>query len=250
MTTSDSHGASREEKHVIELQGVTRSYPRPDGPPVHALRDVSLRVGRGEFVAIVGSSGSGKSTLLNVLGLLDAPGQGRYLLDGEEVARLPEDDRARLRNERIGFVFQSSRLLPRASALENVELPLLYAGRPRPPGAARAALEAVGLADRLRHRPAELSGGQQQRVAIARALVNDPALLLADEPTGSLDPRAAEEVMGIFRQLNRAGRTILLVTHDRRLAGRCQRIARIEGGRIVSDQRTPPGPAAAEGAIP
>jgi putative ABC transport system ATP-binding protein len=225
---------------MIELQGIGKTYHRPDGPPVHALQDVSLRVEQGEFVAIVGSSGSGKSTLLNVLGLLDAPGQGRYLLDGRDVAGLPEDDRAGLRNARIGFVFQSSRLLPRASALENVELPLLYAERPRPASAARAALEAVGLGDRVHHRPAELSGGQQQRVAIARALVNDPAVLLADEPTGNLDPRAAADVMGLFRDLNRAGRTILLVTHDQALAASCPRIARIEGGRIVSDVRRDP----------
>ena len=224
---------------MIELRNIGKTYQRPDGPVVHALEDVSLRVDRGEFVAIVGSSGSGKSTLLNVLGLLDAPDEGRYLLDGEDVARLPEDRRARLRSERIGFVFQSSRLLPRASALENVELPLLYADRERPAGAARAALESVGLADRIHHRPSELSGGQQQRVAIARALVNDPGLLLADEPTGNLDPRAAEEVMGIFRDLHSAGRTILLVTHDQALAAQCGRIARIEGGRIVSDQRSP-----------
>jgi ABC-type lipoprotein export system ATPase subunit len=222
---------------MIELQGIGKTYQRPEGPPVHALQDVSLRVEKGEFVAIVGSSGSGKSTLLNVLGLLDAPGEGRYLLDGRDVAGLPEDDRARLRNERIGFVFQSSRLLPRASALENVELPLLYAERPRPASAARAALTAVGLADRLHHRPAQLSGGQQQRVAIARALVNDPAVLLADEPTGNLDPHAAADVMEIFRQLEREGRTILLVTHDQALAATCPRIARIEGGRIVSDRR-------------
>jgi len=228
---------------MIELQGIGKTYRRPEGPPVHALRDVSLTVGRGEFVAIVGSSGSGKSTLLNVLGLLDGPGEGRYLLDGRDVAGLPEDGRARLRNERIGFVFQSSRLLPRASALENVELPLLYAARPRPASAARAALEAVGLGDRLRHRPAELSGGQQQRVAIARALVNDPAVLLADEPTGNLDPRAAADVMELFRALHREGRTLLLVTHDQALAATCPRIARIEGGRVVSDLRCGPVPA-------
>jgi putative ABC transport system ATP-binding protein len=227
---------------MIELRGIGKTYQRPDGPPVHALQDVSLRVEPGEFLAIVGSSGSGKSTLLNVLGLLDAPGQGSYRLDDRDVAGLPEDERARLRNERIGFVFQSSRLLPRASALENVELPLLYADRPRPAAAAREALASVGLADRMTHRPAELSGGQQQRVAIARALVNDPALLLADEPTGNLDARAAEEVMAILRQLNRGGRTILLVTHDQALAARCDRIARIEGGRIVSDVRVTPGP--------
>jgi putative ABC transport system ATP-binding protein len=224
---------------MIELQAISKTYQRPEGPPVHALRDVSLRVEPGEFVAIVGSSGSGKSTLLNVLGLLDAPGEGRYLLEGKDVAGLPEDERARLRNRRIGFVFQSSRLLPRASAIENVELPLLYADRDRP-GAARTALESVGLADRIHHRPGELSGGQQQRVAIARALVNGPALLLADEPTGNLDPHAAGEVMGLLRELNRAGRTILLVTHDQALAKTCPRIARIEGGRMVSDERTDP----------
>ncbi len=222
---------------MIVLHGIGKTYRRPEGPPVHALDGVSLRVERGEFVAIVGSSGSGKSTLLHVLGLLDEPDQGRYLLEGRDVARVPEDDRARLRNERIGFVFQSSRLLPRASALENVALPLLYAARPRPAAAARAALEAVGLGERLRHRPAELSGGQQQRVAIARALVNDPAVRLADEPTGNLDPRAAAEVMGLFRELHRAGRTLLLVTHDQALAASCPRVARIEAGRIVSDVR-------------
>jgi putative ABC transport system ATP-binding protein len=230
---------------MIELQEIGKTYQRPDAPPIHALREVSLRVDRGEFVAIVGSSGSGKSTLLNILGLLDAPGEGRYLLGERDVAGLPEDERAQIRNEEIGFVFQSSRLLPRASALENVELPLLYADRPRPREAARAALASVGVADRLRHRPAELSGGQQQRVAIARALVNDPALLLADEPTGNLDPAAAGEVMDIFQELHRAGRTILLVTHDQALAARCGRVARLEGGRIVSDERTAPAEPAA-----
>jgi putative ABC transport system ATP-binding protein len=224
---------------VIELQAIAKRFDRPGGPTIHALREVSLRVERGELLAITGASGSGKSTLLNVLGLLDTPTEGRYLLEGRDVAELPEEQRARLRNERLGFVFQASRLLPRASALENVELPLLYAEREGPAGTARAALEAVGLSDRLHHRPSQLSGGQQQRVAIARALVNDPDLLLADEPTGNLDPRAADEVMEILLQLNRAGRTILLVTHDPALAARCRRIARIEGGRIVSDQRLP-----------
>jgi putative ABC transport system ATP-binding protein len=222
---------------MIELQGISKTYQRPDGPEVCALGDLSLRVDPGEFVAIIGPSGCGKSTLLNIVGLLDVPTDGRYLLDGKDVARLPEHDRARLRNERIGFVFQSSRLLPRATAVENVELPLLYARSSRPAGSARAALESVGLADRIHHRPAELSGGQQQRVAIARALVNDPSLVLADEPTGNLDPRAADEVMGIFQNLHRAGRTILFVTHDPDLAARCGRIARIEGGQIVSDRR-------------
>ncbi len=187
-------------------------------------------------MAIVGSSGSGKSTLLNVLGLLDRPSAGAYLLDGQDVSRLGVDEQARLRNQKIGFVFQAFRLLPRTSALENVELPLLYSARTGNAGARRRALEAVGLADRAQHRPSELSGGQQQRVAIARALVNDPDLLLADEPTGNLDARSALEIMAIFQGLNRAGRTIVLVTHDAHLAAHCRRIARIEDGRIVSDE--------------
>ncbi len=217
---------------MIELQGISRTYRRPGGEPVAALSDVSLRIERGDFLAIVGTSGSGKSTLMNVLGLLDRPDAGRYLLDGEDVAGLDVDGQARLRNRRIGFVFQAFHLLPRASALENVELPLLYSDREEIEGLGRQALERVGLADRIGHRPGELSGGQQQRVAIARALVNDPDLLLADEPTGNLDPRSAAEVMSVFESLNRAGRTIVIVTHDAGVAERCARVARIEGGRL------------------
>jgi putative ABC transport system ATP-binding protein len=219
---------------MIELQGVGRTYRRPGGDPVEALCDVSLTIERGDFLAIVGSSGSGKSTLMNVLGLLDRPDAGRYLLDGEDVASLDVERQARLRNRRIGFVFQSFHLLPRTSALENVELPLLYSDRADITGLGRRALEQVGLADRIDHRPSELSGGQQQRVAIARALVNEPDLLLADEPTGNLDARSAAELMAVFESLNRAGRTIVLVTHDLGVAAHCQRMARIEGGRIVS----------------
>jgi putative ABC transport system ATP-binding protein len=222
---------------MIELRGVGKTYVRPAGDAVRALDDVSLRIERGEFVAVVGSSGSGKSTLMNVLGLLDRPSEGSYRLEGEDVAGLGVDAQARLRNRRIGFVFQAFHLLPRTSALENVELPLLYSDRTDGAGRGRRALEAVGLADRVDHRPSELSGGQQQRVAIARALVNEPDLLLADEPTGNLDARAALDLMALFQSLNRTGRTIVLVTHDPALAGHCGRVARIEGGRIVSDER-------------
>ncbi len=219
---------------MIELQGISRTYRRPGGEPVEALRDVSLRIERGDFIAVVGASGSGKSTLMNVLGLLDRPDAGRYLLDGEDVSGLDTGRQAQTRNRRVGFVFQAFHLLPRTSALENVELPLLYSDRVEIAGLARRALESVGLADRTTHRPSELSGGQQQRVAIARALVNEPDLLLADEPTGNLDARSAAEVMSVFESLNRAGRTIVLVTHDPGVAAHCGRVARIEEGRIVA----------------
>jgi putative ABC transport system ATP-binding protein len=222
------------EPSMIELTGIGRTYRRPGGEPVEALRDVSLRIERGEFVAIVGTSGSGKSTLMNVLGLLDRPDTGRYLLDGEDVSDLDIDGQARMRNRRIGFVFQAFHLLPRTSALENVELPLLYSDRAEIAGLGRRALESVGLADRIDHRPSELSGGQQQRVAIARALVNEPDLLLADEPTGNLDARSATEVLSVFESLNRGGRTIVLVTHDPAVAAHCGRVARLEEGRIVA----------------
>ncbi len=222
---------------MIELQGIGRTYNRPTGEAVQALSGVSLRIDRGELLAIVGSSGSGKSTLMNVLGLLDRPSEGRYLLGGEDVSNLDVNTQARLRNRKIGFVFQTFHLLPWTSALENVELPLLYSDRASIKGLGRRALEAVGLADRMDHRPSELSGGQQQRVAIARALVNEPDLLLADEPTGNLDARSAGEIMAIFMELNQAGRTIVIVTHDPNVAASCGRIARIEDGRIVADDR-------------
>jgi putative ABC transport system ATP-binding protein len=220
---------------MIELQDVGRTYRRPTGEPVTALSRVSLRIDRGEFVSIVGTSGSGKSTLMNVLGLLDEPTEGHYLFEGTEMTGVAADGLAAIRNRRIGFVFQAFHLLPRVSALENVELPLLYSDRRSIAGLGLRALEAVGLADRVHHTPSELSGGQQQRVAIARALVNDPDVVLADEPTGNLDARSASEVLSIFRSLNRAGRTIVLVTHDSRVADHSRRICRIEGGRIVED---------------
>ncbi len=226
---------------MIELEGIGRTYERPGAESVVALRDVSLAIARGDFLALVGTSGSGTSTLMNVLGLLDRPDTGRYRLDGQDVAGLDVDGQARVRNRRIGFVFQSFHLLPRTTALENVELPLLYSDRKDIDGLGRRALEQVGLGDRATHRPSELSGGQQQRVAIARALVNEPDLLLADEPTGNLDVRSAGEVLSVFESLNRAGRTIVIVTHDPQVAARCARVARLEDGRVVAveERRAP-----------
>jgi putative ABC transport system ATP-binding protein len=188
-------------------------------------------------VAIVGTSGSGKSTLLNVLGLLDLPTAGRYLFDRRDVSALSVAEQARFRNKKIGFVFQSFHLLSRTSALENVELPLLYSDRASIDGLGRTALEAVGLSDRMAHTPAQLSGGQQQRVAIARALVNEPDLILADEPTGNLDAQSAVEIMDIFRSLHASGRTIVLVTHDPNMARYADRTVRLERGQIAADQR-------------
>ncbi len=219
---------------MIELEGVGRTYVRRTGETIRAVADVTLHIARGEFVAIVGASGSGKSTLLHILGALDQPTEGRYLFDGDDVARLTSSDQARFRNQRIGFVFQAFHLLPRTSAVENVELPLVYSDRAATLNLGRKALEAVGLADRLRHTPAELSGGQQQRVAIARALVNEPDVLLADEPTGNLDAQSAVDVMRLLQELNRSGRTIVLVTHDPAMATRAGRTIRIEDGRIVA----------------
>jgi ABC-type lipoprotein export system ATPase subunit len=222
---------------MIELKNVGKSYAPIAGESVRALEDVSLAIERGELLAIVGSSGSGKSTLLNVLGLLDRPTEGSVLFDGRDVSGLDTREQARLRNEKIGFVFQAFHLLPRATARENVELPLLYSERRSIAGLAERALETVGLGNRADHRPSELSGGQQQRVAIARALVNEPDLVLADEPTGNLDAKTASEIMALFRSLNAGGRTIVVVTHDEQIAGECGRVARIENGRIVSGSR-------------
>ena len=222
---------------MIELQGIGKTYKGPAGEGVAALVEVSLQIECGEFVSIVGTSGSGKSTLMNIIGLLDLPTQGRYRLDGQDVTTLDRNRQAETRNKKIGFVFQAFHLLPRTSALENVELPLLYSERKSIAGLGRKALEAVNLVDRVQHRPSELSGGQQQRVAIARALVNEPELLLADEPTGNLDRRSALEVISIFQSLNRAGRTVVLVTHDQEIAGYSGRIVRLERGRVISDER-------------
>ena len=224
---------------VIRLEGLEKTYQTGE-VAVHAVRGVSLAVQAGEFVAVMGASGSGKSTLMNLIGCLDRPTAGRYWLDGEEVEVLSRTDLARVRNQRLGFVFQGFNLLSRTSALENVELPLLYApdghGRRELRRRSLAALERVGLADRAEHHPSQLSGGQQQRVAIARALVNEPALLLADEPTGNLDTRTSLEIMAIFQELNRKGMTILMVTHEPDIAKFCLRGITMRDGRIVGDR--------------
>ena len=218
---------------VIDMVGLQREFKL--GPTVvRALRGVDVRIERGEYVAIVGPSGSGKTTLMNLIGCLDSPTRGAYRLDGEEVSTLDDDELSRIRNEKIGFVFQTFNLLPRATALDNVALPLVYAGAGRGErrAAARRALERVELGDRTDHRPDQLSGGQRQRVAIARALVNTPSLLLADEPTGNLDQKTGVEIVKLFEQLNQEGMTVVLVTHDNQVAERARRKIHIVDGLI------------------
>ncbi len=224
---------------IIEIRNLTKIYDM-GATAVHALSEVDLCVATGEYVAIMGPSGSGKSTLLNILGCLDVPTAGSYALGNALVSEMDDDDLARIRNQEIGFVFQTFNLLPRANALGNVELPLIYSGLPPRQRRQRAALalESVGLAERIEHRPNELSGGQRQRVAIARALVNEPAIILADEPTGALDSRTGDEIMDLFDQVHAAGNTILLVTHEEHLARRSRRIVRFRDGRIESDHPT------------
>jgi putative ABC transport system ATP-binding protein len=223
---------------VIDLHQVTKTYGN-GRIEVTALNAVDLTVERGDFVAVMGPSGSGKSTLMNIIGCLDVPTRGRFSLDGVDVRTLDEAALAQVRLRKIGFVFQSFNLIPRTSAVDNVELPLTYAGvKPKERRQrALAALEAVGLADRADHLPSELSGGQQQRAAVARALVSDPALLLADEPTGNLDSASTTEVMNLFARLNAEGRTVVVITHEDEVASFCSRVVRLRDGRIVSDER-------------
>jgi len=221
---------------IVQAQGIQKIYNPEKTSEVAAVRDVSLDIRKGEFVGIMGASGSGKSTVMNILGCLDRPTSGTVLLDGMEVSSLPDDELAKVRNKLIGFVFQSFNLLPRTTALENVELPLVYSERSNIGRLARMALEAVGLHQRDHHYPGELSGGEQQRVAIARALVNEPEIIFADEPTGNLDSRSSYEVIALFQKLNRQGKTIVLVTHDPDIAEHARRIIRISDGRVVEDR--------------
>jgi putative ABC transport system ATP-binding protein len=224
---------------VIELRDVRKTYQVGD-IAVHALRGLSLRISRGEFVAIMGASGSGKTTLMNIIGCLDVPSAGSYRLNGLDVHGMDEDTLSDVRNRYIGFVFQSFNLIPRTRASTNVELPLTYAGLPRAERHQRAmrSLAAVGLTDRAHHLPSELSGGQQQRVAVARALVTNPAMILADEPTGNLDTASSGEVLGIFDQLSRQGRTIILITHEEEVAHHARRVIRVRDGQIIADEPT------------
>jgi len=224
-------------RQVIQLRGVKKTYEIGEHD-VQALRGVDLEIGRNEYVAIMGPSGSGKSTLMNLLGCLDTPSEGEYWLETEQVSKMNDDQLARIRNRHIGFVFQTFNLLPRASALHNVELPLIYAGKKRRERheRAKAVLDLVGLSDRMGHRPAELSGGQRQRVAIARALVTEPSILLADEPTGNLDSRTSEEIMRMFEKLHDEGQTILLVTHEADIAAHARRRITLRDGVIERDE--------------
>jgi len=224
------------ETPVIELRKIVRLYEM-GGELIYALRDVSLRIHRNEYVAIMGPSGSGKSTLMNLIGCLDTPSSGQYFFNGELVSKMDDVDLAAIRNQQIGFVFQTFNLLPRSDALRNVELPLIYAGVSKSERHDRAvqALDHVGLSDRMTHRPNELSGGQRQRVAIARALVTNPSIILADEPTGNLDTRTGQEIMRLFEELWKQGNTIILVTHEEDIARHAARIIRVRDGRIESD---------------
>ena len=222
-------------KTVIKVENLSKKYIMGE-MVVHALRGVSVEIQEGEFVAIMGPSGSGKSTFMNLIGCLDRPTEGKYWLDAQEVSRMGDNQLAEVRNKYIGFVFQSYNLLPRTTAVKNVELPLMYAGAKNRTELAKKALEKVGLGQRMDHKPNELSGGQQQRVAIARAIVNDPVMILGDEPTGNLDSRTSEEIMALFQDLNRAGKTVVIVTHEDDIAHHCKRIIRFRDGVIQADE--------------
>ncbi|HCA38734.1 MAG: ABC transporter ATP-binding protein [Phycisphaerales bacterium] len=228
---------------LIEIRNLHRTYCRPDGSVlVAALRGLDLTIPRGQYVSIMGQSGSGKSTLMNIIGCLDRPTEGSYLLEAEDVSQLDDTALSAIRGQRIGFIFQSFNLIPELTVVENVEVPLFYRGVPSAErhATARAVLERVELSDRLGHRPNQLSGGQQQRVAIARALVGDPSLLLADEPTGNLDTETGGTIMSLLDELHHEGRTIMMVTHDDEMAQRCQRIVRLRDGEIESDTAPEP----------
>lgn len=227
---------------MIEVDSISKTYARSDNSAIPALKTVTLSIGRGEFVAVRGASGSGKSTLLNILGCLDRPTSGHYRLNGEDVAHYSDKQLSRIRNAKIGFIFQSFNLLPRSTALENVEIPMVYRDGHVDHNRAGLALERVGLKARAEHFATELSGGEQQRVAIARALINDPALILADEPTGNLDQNAGREVMQLLEDLHQEGRTILLVTHDDGVAAHARREVLLRDGAIVSDRKLPMQP--------
>jgi putative ABC transport system ATP-binding protein len=225
---------------LISLTDVTKSYKLGEDVEIQALRGINIQIKEGEFVAIIGPSGSGKSTLMHIIGILDQPTSGMVKLEGNDVEKLPEEKLAELRNKHIGFVFQAFNLLPKTSAVENVELPLIYSNVTASERRKRAiaALETVGLGERLNHTPAQLSGGQQQRVAIARALVTKPTLILADEPTGNLDSKAGDEIIKLLKELNKKGNTIVLVTHEREIAEEAKRIVELKDGLIISDKKT------------
>lgn len=220
---------------MIQLKNVSKIYEKIGQQRVHALNNVDLEIRKGEFVAVVGASGSGKSTMMNILGMLDRPSEGTYYLENKEVSKLTDGELAEIRNKKIGFVFQLFNLLPKTTAIENVELPLIYSDRKEICNLAVNALKKVGLEDRLTHKPNELSGGQQQRVAIARALVNEPEIILADEPTGNLDSKSGTEIIQLFCQLNNEGKTIILITHDNEIARNAKRVIKITDGKIIED---------------